>query len=388
MEDVVALLAELVAIDSVNPGLVPGAAGEREIVDRLDARLRTAGLRTHVIEARAADGRPSLVAWTEDPAPVTVLLNGHLDTVGVEGMTAPFSAHRVGAGAHEWLLGRGACDMKGGCAALVVAAERVARSAAPVRVVLALVADEEDRSLGTEAVLAALPTLDLRPDVALVAEPTWLDLATSHRGYAVVDVALTGRAAHSSQPEAGINAVAHLGRVLRAVEDAAPAVAALGGSLMVTVAEGGTAPFTVPATARAVIERRTVPGESAAAALGEVDAILAALRRADPTLDAMATLTHAREAWQLASSGASATFAVRLAEELRVRGRRPGGREAPYWMESALWEAAGIPAVVCGPAGGGLHAVDEWVSVPEVIDFTEALVATIHAWGTGPGHAD
>ena len=121
---------------------------------------------------------------------------------------------------------------------------------------------------------------------------------------------------------------------------------------------------------------------------GEVDAILAALRRADPTLDAMATLTHAREAWQLAGSGASATFAVRLAEELRVRGRRPGGREAPYWMESALWEAAGIPAVVCGPAGGGLHAVDEWVSVPEVIDFTEALVATIHAWGTGPGHAD
>ena len=197
-------------------------------------------------------GRPSLVAISPTSAPgPTVVLTGHLDTVGVEGMDDPFGARVDG----DRLEGRGACDMKGGVAAMVVAAEELARRRLPGRVVLALVADEEDASLGTLAVLDALPGLGIEPDVAVIGEPTWLALAQSLRGYALVEVTLEGRAAHSSQPEQGVNAVAHLGRLLAAVESRGSLVAERGGSLMVTVASGGESPFVLARHATAIVER-------------------------------------------------------------------------------------------------------------------------------------
>ena len=108
--------------------------------------------------------------------------------------------------------------MKGGVAAMVVAAEELLRRGVPGRVVLALVADEEDASLGAEAVLDALPGLGVHPDVAVVGEPTWLALTESLRGYALVEVILTGRPPTRRSPSSGVNAVAHLGRLLVAVE--------------------------------------------------------------------------------------------------------------------------------------------------------------------------
>src|SRR6476661_11029150 len=222
-EAAVAWTAELVAIDSVNPGLVPGAAGEDEIVEYLRARLDAAGFTTHVIEAEGTGGRPSLVAvGPGSPADPTVILNGHLDTVGVAGMTAPLTPVRDG----DRLSGRGAADMKGGVAALVTAAEAVVASRVPGRVVLALVADEEDASRGSEAVIAALPSLGIRPDVCVIAEPTDLTPARSLRGFAVVRVRFEGRAAHSSQPQLGVNAVSHLGRLVMSVDARAAEVRA------------------------------------------------------------------------------------------------------------------------------------------------------------------
>lgn len=381
VDEVTALMSDLVAINSVNPGLVPGAPGEAEAVEFVRARLQGEGFATAIVTPEGHPHRPSLVAWTP-PAAVTVLLNGHLDTVGVEGMSAPFAPEIDG----DVLRGRGSCDMKGGCAALIVVAETLLRSQTDVQVVLALVADEEDQSLGTEAVLAALPRLGLAPDVAVVAEPTWLALAQSHRGYAVAEVDFVGRAAHSSQPEEGVNAVTHLGRLLGEVARRAEAIAAAGGALMATVAHGGAAPFTIPSSARAVIERRTIPGESAAQLVGEVEEMLTALKANDSTVQASARLTHAREAWQLADSGPSAALADCLRTELATRGAAPGAFAAPYWMESALWEAAGIPTVVCGPAGGGLHAVDEWGSLGQVRAYTSALVAALATWADEHGH--
>lgn len=297
-------------------------------------------------------------------------------------MDDPFTAVIDG----DRLSGRGACDMKGGCAALVVAAETLARSThGTPRLVLALVADEEDRSVGTEAVIAALPGLGLTPDVAVVAEPTWLDLATGHRGYAVAEVVFTGRAAHSSQPEEGVNAITHLGRFLARVEQAATRVEERGGSLMVTVVDGGSAPFSIPAAARALVERRTVPGERADDLLDEINAILDDLRPDLPELKTTVRLTHARESWSLADAGPSRSLATELESTLHRLGHARGSFAAPYWMESALWEAAGIPALVCGPAGGGLHASDEWVSIAQVEDFVAALVEALPRWA---GHAD
>ena len=368
----VALTAELVGIDSVNPGLVPGAAGEAAIVQLLLQRLERAGFETHVIEANDGPGRPSLVAAAPDRGSgPTVVLNGHLDTVGVEGVPGPFTPRYDG----DRMIGRGTADMKAGVAAMVAAAEALLAGTAPVRPVLALVADEEDASRGSEAVIAALPGLGIQPDVCLVGEPTDLSLARSLRGFAVVRVRFAGRAAHSSQPEHGRNAVSLMSRFVRDVDQRAAEIRATGGDLMVTVARGGDSPFVVPASAECVVERRTVPGESAREALDEVRALLGT------GTDATAELEAHREAWRLDDDGAAADLAARLATAMGTEATL----DAPYWMEAPLWQAV-CPTVVCGPSGGGLHAVDEWVDLAQVRRFAETLPDVLVAWAAAHGH--
>src|SRR5439155_3438670 len=115
--------------------------------------------------------------------------NAHLDTVGTAGMEAPLSG-RVGGGR---LFGRGALDMKGSLAAIMLAGREAARLGLRGDVLVTAVADEEAGSIGMEAVLERY-----RADAAIVVEPTWLRLATAHRGFVGVEVTVTGRAAHGS----------------------------------------------------------------------------------------------------------------------------------------------------------------------------------------------
>ena len=363
----VALLAELVGIDSVNPGLVPGAAGESRIVEHLRERLAGRGFAVTVVPAAGQDDRPSLVAVPPGPADwPTVVLNGHLDTVGVTGMADPFTPRIDG----DRLEGRGAADMKGGVAAIVAAAESLVAAGARVRPVLALVADEEDASLGSEAVIAGLPALGVLPDACLIAEPTDLALTRSLRGFAAVRVTFTGRAAHSSQPELGVNAVTHLGRLLHAVDARVVEARARGGDLMVTLARGGESAFVVPEHAECLVELRTSPDRpSAALALADVRALL------EPEWQAEAELVACRDGWRLDEAGPAADLARRLGAAL---GTGPTF-EAPYWMEAPLWQAL-CPTLVCGPAGGGLHAVDEWVDLAQVRELTTALITVLSDW--------
>ena len=373
--DPVTLTSELIAIDSVNPGLVPGAAGEAAIVDFLRTRLDRAGFATRVVPPDGQPDRPSLLAWSRGSRPgPTLLLNGHVDTVGVEGMTAPFEPRIEG----DRLSGRGAADMKAGVAGLVIAAEEIARDDRGA-VVLALVADEEDASVGTETLIAHLSETGLRPDLAVIGEPTQLDRTVSLRGFAVVEVEFVGRSAHSSLPAEGANAVTHLGRLLKAVEEADAELAGRGGWLASQVS-GGSAPFMIPARAKATIERRTEPGESVDDVLGEIELMLQRLRDDDEHVSASARLVVGRPAWQLATSGPAHEFAGLLDTALAgVPGRREEPLAAPYWMEAPLFEDAGIPAVICGPSGGGLHAVDEWVDLPQVRAFPRGLVIAFQA---------
>lgn len=369
MSEAIELTRALVALDTVNPALVPGAPGERPAVELLAARL---GSRGFEIEVVGPADRPSLLATHRGRGGGRSLaLNGHLDTVGVEGMDDPFSARIEG---HR-MYGRGTCDMKAGVAAMVVAAEHAASAGHDGDVVIALVADEEYGSLGSAAVLEHLGAAGRLPDACIVGEPTWLNLIVAHRGFSVVEVELHGRAAHSSRPHEGINAVTLLGRLLGGVAEhddmlsaREPHPYAGHGSLMATVVRGGTAPFTLALSATAILERRTVPGEPLDTGLGEAEAILEALGLGGECRELMA-----RDAWELSD----APVARRLVELLPFEGRAG----APYWMEAALWEAASVPTVVCGPAGGGLHTVVEWVELEQVEAYAQALTALIPAFG-------
>ena len=362
-QSAVSLLRDLVSVDSVNPGLVPGAAGERRVADLLSARLTRAGFTVTEVPTPGKGDRPSLVA--APPAtcdgPV-VVLNGHLDTVGVDGMPEPFVPRVEG----ERLHGRGAADMKGGIAALVVAAEHLAARGAPVRPVLALVADEEDANGGSEAVIAALPNLGVGPDVCLIGEPTDLALTRSLRGFAVVRVRFPGRAAHSSQAELGINAITHLGRFLHAVDQRAPAVRARGGDLMVTVVRGGSSPYVVPDCAECLVEVRTTPDQPLDEVLADVRSLV------DPGWVAETQLVASRPGWRMDETGPAAELAARLGRSLGTSATF----DAPYWMEAPLWQQV-CPTLVCGPGGGGLHAADEWVDLRQVRALTEALIQTL-----------
>ncbi|HET8970843.1 MAG TPA: M20/M25/M40 family metallo-hydrolase, partial [Candidatus Nanopelagicales bacterium] len=343
-------------------------------------RLSGAGFELEVLGADPA--RPSLLAVHRGRGGGrSLLLNGHVDTVGVAGMSEPFTARIEGDERTGRMTGRGTSDMKSGVAAMVVCAEAAAARGSAGDVLLALVADEENASIGTPAVIDRLRAANALPAGCIVGEPTWLDLPLAHRGYALVDVELRGRAAHSSQPDLGTNALTHLGRLLAAVEQVdrglaarAPHPQAGHGSLLATLASGGDSNFLVPARASVTLERRTLPGETAADALAEVEDLVAELRRLDPAVDARCRLGLNREPWQ-AGSGPTSVELLDLFDAALVEAGRPrpdrGG--APYWMESALWEAAGVPTVVCGPAGGGMHAVDEWVDLAALRAYTHAL---------------
>ena len=380
---VVELTKQLIAIDSVSPSLAPGHPGEARIAETVAARLDAAGYRIESV-ASADPARPSIVAVARRLAPGrSVVLNGHLDTVPVDGMDDPFRARIDG----ERLSGRGSSDMKGGVAGLIVAAEALAAMDAPGRVILALVADEEDGSTGAEAVLARLHELVGTPDVCLIAEPTWLDLAAAHRGYELIRVDLTGRAAHSSQPSEAVDVVPVVVAALAAVLETDRRLAAAEqdpkldrGSLMTTVVKAGNAPFTVAASAELMIERRTLPTEASDVGLREVEGIVSGLGVPDGCTVTARSLIR-RSAWQVAAGGASVELAEHLARAAVAAGRPvPARRGFPYWMESALWEAAGVPTVVFGPAGGGLHAVDEWVDLAQLRVFPSVVTEAVSAF--------
>lgn len=365
-DQAVALLTELVGIDSVNPSLVARGAGETRIVEHLRARLAAGGFTTSVVPSRGVTDRPSLVAVPPGgPGQPVVVLNGHLDTVGVAGMPAPFTPRIEG----DRMYGRGTADMKGGVAAAVVAAEHLVTTGAPVRPVLALVADEEDASLGSQAVIDALLGLGIRPDVCVITEPTDLALTRSLRGFAVVRVRFAGRAAHSSQAHLGVNAVTHLGQLLHAVEEHAPAARAAGGDLMVTVVRGGESPFVVPDAAECLVELRTTPQHPSATAADDVRALLS------PDWNATVDLVAHRDGWQLDNAGTGRDLAARLGAELGTE----ADYDAPAWMEAPLWQQV-CPTLVCGPSGGGLHAIDEWVDLTQVRALTRALATVLAQW--------
>ena len=361
------LVAALVAIDSVNPDLVPGGAGEAEIADFVAAWLRDAGLDVELEEA--APGRPSVVALARGRGGgASLMLNAHMDTVGVDGMERPFEpVMRDGR-----LYGRGAYDMKGSLAACMLAARRLATEELAGDVIVTAVADEEYASIGVQAVLAAHSA-----DAAIVTEPTGLRVCVAHKGFVWAEIETEGRAAHGSRPAEGIDAITRmapvLGRLAELQEalDAAPGHERVGpGSVHASLIEGGQELSSYPARCRLALERRTAPGESADDFARECEALVAGIHGAEVRMGLV------RPPFAVDPEAEVVKAVTRAAET--VTGRPAAVYGETYWMDAALTQAAGIPTVVFGPGGAGAHAVDEWVDLPSVDACSDALVAAAH----------
>ncbi len=367
--DVADLLAALVAIDSVNPSLVPGGAGEGEIAAFVAGWARDAGLQAQVLEA--TPGRPSVVVRAPGSGGGrTLLLCGHLDTVTVEGMRDPHAPRVHG----DRLYGRGAYDMKAGLAAALIACREAAALGLAGDVVVAAVADEEHASLGVQEVLRSV-----RADAAIVTEPTELELVVAHKGFVWAEIEVAGRAAHGSRPHLGVDAIVKAGPILTALGELDVALAGrthplLGrGSVHASVIRGGEELSSYPARCVLGLERRTLPGDTAAAVEAELQALLDACAAADPELRATRRTLLVREPFELAADAELAGI-VRDAAA-RALGAAPAVGGASYWADAAFIAAAGIPTVMLGPGGEGAHAAEEWVSVPDTDAVARALVA-------------
>ena len=371
--DPLPLLKDLVAANSVNPSLVPGAPGEAAAADIAGAAMVRAGL--DVVMQDAAPGRSNAIGILEGRAPgPTVMFCGHLDTVGVEGMTDPFTP-RVENGR---LYGRGAQDMKGGVAAMIAAAALIARDWPRGRLIVACVVDEEHMSLGAEALVR-----DHCADVAIVTEPTDLRVAVGHKGFAWVDIVMRGRAAHGSRPEEGVDAIAKMGHVLVAIEArdrelrARTPVPFQGtASVHASIISGGRELSVYPDRCELKVERRTVSGEDGGSVAREFEELLARLHAADPALEASSRVTEYRAAYRLdAAHALPAMLAAALA--------RAGGSAEPtgmsFWTDAAVLAGTGIPSVLFGPGGAGLHSAVEYVNVADVITCRDVLADAARA---------
>jgi acetylornithine deacetylase len=349
------LLAQLVAIDSVNPSLVPGGAGEAEIAAFIAGWARDAGLEAERFEA--TPGRPSVVVRAPGRGGGrTLLLCGHVDTVTTEGVREPHTPRVDG----DRLYGRGAYDMKAGVAAALVACREAAALGLAGDVLVAAVADEEHASLGVQEVLRAVSA-----DAAIVTEPTELELVVAHKGFVWAEVEVTGRAAHGSRPHLGVDAIVKAGPVLTALGELDAALGdrshpLLGrGSVHASVIHGGEELSSYPARCVLGLERRTLPGETAA----QVEAELAALLAAHPEVDAVQRTLLVREPFEV-DPQAEIAEVVRAAAT-GVLGEPPAVGGASYWADAAFIAAAGIPTVMFGPGGEGAHAAEEWVSIAD-----------------------
>jgi acetylornithine deacetylase/succinyl-diaminopimelate desuccinylase family protein len=368
--DLAALLSDLVSIDSVNPSLVPGGAGEAEIAAHVARWAQDAGLEAEVLED--SPGRPSvLVRARGTGGGRTLLLCGHLDTVNVEGMTDPHVPRIDG----DRLHGRGAYDMKAGVAAALIAAREAARAGLSGDVVVAAVADEEHASIGVQEALRHVTA-----DAAIVTEPTELEVVIAHKGFVWSEVEVNGRSAHGSRPHLGIDAIAKMGRVLTELEELDRTLAGsehplLGRpSIHASVIEGGVELSSYPARCVLGLERRTLPGETGATAEAELEALLERCRTADGALDVSHRTLLVREPFEI-DAEAELVGVVRSAAAEALPAPPPVGG-ASYWADAAFIAAAGIPTVMFGPGGEGAHAVEEWVSLADTEVVARALVGT------------
>lgn len=370
-------LKRMIAIDSVNPTLVRGGAGETEMVRWLLERCIALGLEWEM-QALGADRANLIARWPGSGGGRRLLLTGHTDTVGIDGMINPLKAQIDGGKVY----GRGALDMKGGLAAILgaVLALRSAGFEPRGDLILGFVADEENRSIGTEALVEVV-----KADAALLAEPSGMEVCVAHRGYAWLTITTHGQAAHGSLYEVGVDAIAHMGRVLAELDRMNTVTLAkrqhewLGRpSAHASLIEGGIGPSTYPDRCQLQIEHRLLPDETGENVLALWQGALGRLAAADPAFNAEVTLDFWRPGYEL-DPGEAIVETLSEAYEA-VQGRAPQIIGQLAWLDSALLAEAGIPTVILGPRGAGMHAREEYVELADVFACASIYAETAARW--------
>jgi len=369
------LLCDLVSIDSTNPGINPHGPGEAEVASYIASWLKQAGVKVFLHEN--IPGRPNVVGVVPGTGGgKTLMLNGHTDTVGANGMPNPHTPLiRDGR-----LYGRGSYDMKGGLAACMVALAGAARLNLAGDVIFCAVMDEELSGQGTRDIANIY-----RADAAIIAEPTELELVVAHRGFVFLQVETIGVAAHGSRPHLGVDAILKMGKFLTALEAldldlrAHPSHPLLGsGSLHASFIKGGQEPSTYPAECRLTLERRTIPGETPQVVQAEVQTILDQFSDQDPAFRAIVKMGDYQPPMETPPDAAILPVIQQAA--CQVLGRELTGSGVSYWTDAATLWGAGIPSLLFGSKGAGAHAAEEWVDLTSIQACAEVYLQTIQAF--------
>jgi acetylornithine deacetylase len=364
---------KLIRIPSINPTLTPEGEGESVIATFARAWMLEHGMRSWLEEP--APGRPNAIGECGNGNGPTLVLCAHLDTVSASGMTIPpfdgfVECNRV--------YGRGAFDMKGSAAAVLCAAASVAREGANGKLLVALVSDEEYASIGAQHFVE-----HHKADACILTEASEGKLILAHKGFVWVEIITSGKAAHGSRWDLGESAIGKMGRIVSAFENfdrdvlrkrRHPLVGPA--SQHCALIQGGTGLSTYAERCSLQIERRTLPGEKTEDVLAELrDVIAKAGERAElRCILERPPLTCDRDQ-------AIAGFVREAARQ--VTGHLPKEAGVSYWMDAALFAAAGIPTVNYGPGGGGAHEAVEWVDIDSVVQCAAVLAKTAKMFFAG-----
>ncbi len=381
-QGIIEAAAEMIRIPSINPDLVEEGDGENVLAEAIAERLRrTDGIDVELQET--IDGRCNVIAVAGRGTGRMLMLNGHIDTVGVEGMADPFNPRVDGNKLH----GRGSYDMKAamGCATLLLEAV-AADPEFPGKLVVTYVVDEEYASVGTAAVVRELDRW--RPDAAIVLENSDLDICVAHKGFVWAEVVTQGVAAHGSRYWLGIDAIGMMGYVQFELDKLAkrllerPPHKYLGPpSLHMGLIRGGQEISSYAAACYLQVERRTIPGETEEMIEAEIEQILGRLRQDDPDFSAMLTTGIVRNPFEVGEDAEIVQILKAAATE--VRGEEPAFIGKAGWADSALLAEAGIPTTYFGPAGFGAHGAEEWVDIDSLEQFVQVLARTAHEFCRG-----
>jgi acetylornithine deacetylase/succinyl-diaminopimelate desuccinylase-like protein len=351
----------LVAIDSRNPWLIPGAPGEGAIAAVLAERLASTGAAITVDQVEP--GRPNVVArWPGTGGGRSLCLNAHLDTVGHAGWPERALEPRIDG---DRMIGLGAADDKGHVAVSVLVLESLVRSGVRLRgdLVLALTMDEEATSLGTQDLVRRHKT-----DAAIVVEPFGLGRGlVTHQGFGWLEV--------------GIDAISHAAMLLRRLDALGAEWAAnphqLNGATVyhASTIAGGSDYATYPASCTIGIEIGTQPGETIADRVRDIEATFASIRNEVPDFRAEVSVRLDRDPFEAAGHEDLWAAAAEATRTVTGSELQPVGENA--WMDAALMQAAGIPTICLGASGGDLHAPDEWVDLNELVALGAILESTV-----------